>query len=406
MYTKINFSFLFFLLVSLLGPAGFSHLQLLGQTTRASTQKEIRIFDPVNPANGNVGLRAASGTAAYTMILPSTLPSANQLLRVNSIATNVATLGWVTSLSSTGTGANGQVTYWTSGSSQAGSNNLFWNNGSARLGIGTASPGEKLSINEPGNADLDVSMTARGGNDRKSQLTFGVKSSSSSGIGGSIGTDGDREGGLILNGTTNNIRTSAPQVYISPTGELHLNPTFTGGGTVTDNGDYRLQINGDLFANGDLIANGDLFASNARFTNVATNGYDRPLNLTSNGTLTTATSDIRLKKNIETIPEALEKVMSLRGVTYNWKDSTMPKRMMGMIAQEVLRIAPELVFQNERNGYYGINYGETSGLLIEAIKEQQKTIQEISKALAKQGQEMMVLLKEVNNLKQQLKAKL
>ena len=406
MYTKINFSFLFFLLVSLLGPAGFSHLQLLGQTTRASTQKEIRIFDPVNPANGNVGLRAASGTAAYTMILPSTLPSANQLLRVNSIATNVATLGWVTSLSSTGTGANGQVTYWTSGSSQAGSNNLFWNNGSARLGIGTASPGEKLSINEPNNADLDVSMTARGGNDRKSQLTFGVKSSSSSGIGGSIGTDGDREGGLILNGTTNDIRTSAPQVYISPTGELHLNPTFTGGGTVTDNGNYRLQINGDLFANGDLIANGDLFASNARFANVATNGYDRPLNLTSNGTLTTATSDIRLKKNIETIPEALEKVMSLRGVTYNWKDSTMPKRMMGMIAQEVLRVAPELVFQNERNGYYGINYGETSGLLIEAIKEQQKTIQELSKALAKQGQEMMVLLKEVNNLKQQLKAKL
>jgi hypothetical protein len=334
------------------------------------------------------------------MILPSTLPSANQLLRVTSLATNVATLGWVTSLSSTGTGANGQVTYWTSGSSQAGSNNLFWNNGSARLGIGTASPGEKLSINEPNNADLDVSMTARGGNDRKSQLTFGVKSSSSNNIGGSIGTDGDREGGLILNGTTNNIKTSAPQVYISPTGELHLNPTFTGGGTLTDNGNYRLQINGDLYANGDL------FARNARFANVATNGYDRPLNLTSDGTLTTATSDIRLKKNIETIPEALEKVMSMRGVTYNWKDSTMPKRMMGMIAQEVLRVAPELVFQNERNGYYGINYGETSGLLIEAIKTQQKTIQELSKSLAKQGQEMMVLLKEVNNLKQQLKTKL
>ena len=400
MYTKINFSFLFFLLVSLLGPAGFSHLQLLGQTTRASTQKEIRIFDPVNPANGNVGLRAASGTDAYTMILPSTLPAANQLLRVTSLATNVATLGWVTSLSGTGTGADGQVTYWTSGSSQAGSNNLFWNNGSARLGIGTASPGEKLSINEPNNADLDVSMTARGGNDRKSQLTFGVKSSSSNNIGGSIGTDGDREGGLILNGTTNNIKTSAPQVYISPTGELHLNPTFTGGGTLTDNGNYRLQINGDLYANGDL------FARNARFANVATNGYDSPLNLTSDGTLTTATSDIRLKKNIETIPEALEKVMSMRGVTYNWKDSTMPKRMMGMIAQEVLRVAPELVFQNERNGYYGINYGETSGLLIEAIKTQQKTIQELSKSLAKQGQEMMVLLKEVNNLKQQLKTKL
>jgi ABC-type Fe3+-citrate transport system substrate-binding protein len=79
--------------------------------------------------------------------------------------------------------------------------------------------------------------------------------------------------------------------------------------------------------------------------------------------------------------------------------------MMGMIAQEVQRVAPELVFQNEKDGYYGINYGETTGLLVEAIKEQQKTIQEQTKVVARQGQEIMVLLKELNNLKQQLKIK-
>jgi len=113
-----------------------------------------------------------------------------------------------------------------------------------------------------------------------------------------------------------------------------------------------------------------------------------------------------MKKNIETIPHALEKVMALRGVTFNWKDSSMPKRMMGMIAQEVLPIVPELVFQNEQDGYYGINYGESAGLLIEAIKEQQKTIQELSKVVAKQGQELQVLIKEVSLIKQQLKSKL
>jgi hypothetical protein len=127
--------------------------------------------------------------------------------------------------------------------------------------------------------------------------------------------------------------------------------------------------------------------------------------LTSDGTLTGSTSDQRLKKNIVTIPHALEKVLALRGVTFNWKDSSDPKKMMGMIAQEVKQVVPELVFQNESDGYYGINYGETTGLLVEAIKEQQKMIQELTKAVAKQGQEVLLLLKELNSLKQQLKIK-
>ena len=64
---------------------------------------------------------------------------------------------------------------------------------------------------------------------------------------------------------------------------------------------------------------------------------------------------IRLKKNVDTIKDPLKKVLSLRGVTYNWKDSTVPRRMMGMIAQEVLPIVPELVYQNKNDGY-GIQY--------------------------------------------------
>jgi hypothetical protein len=394
MYTKINNSIVTLLLAALFGPAGFSSY-LSAQTFRPSTQKEIRVFDPINPANGNIGLRVASGTQSYTMVLPSTLPAANQLLAVNTITSGIATLRWVTSTTGTGTGANGQVTFWSGTNSLSGSNNLFWDASSGSLGIGTTTPApNKLSINEATNADLNVAMTARGADNKIVQLTVGVKNASSSTIGGAMGSDGGRNGGLILNGTTNNIGTSAPQVYISPAGELYVNPNFTGGGTLTDNGNYRVQINGDLYA------------TSARFTNVSNSGYFRSLSVTNDGTLTTSTSDRRMKKNIETISHALEKVMALRGVTYNWKDSTMPKRMMGMIAQEVLPVVPELVFQNEKDGYYGINYGESAGLLIEAIKEQQKVIQELSRSLSKQGQEMQVLIKEVSALKQQLKTKL
>jgi hypothetical protein len=230
-------------------------------------------------------------------------------------------------------------------------------------------------------------MIARGGDKLKSQLTFGVKNLNSSSIGGAIGSDGNLGGGLILNGTTNNIATGSPQVYINTSGELCVNST-------TDNGNYKIQVNGDIYA------------TNGRFTNVSSSGYYKQLNIAYDGTLTTSTSDQRLKKNIVTIPNALDKVLAMRGVTFNWRDSTMPKRMMGMIAQEVLQVVPELVFQNSNDGFYGINYGETAGLLVEAIKEQQKTIQELKSSIAKQNQEFIALQKEISLLKQQLKNKL
>ena len=394
MQTKINFVVVFFLLALLLGPAGFRSTVLYGQTIRPNTQKEIRVVDPVNPANGNIGMRAGNGTVSYTLVLPTTLPGTNQFLGVSGVSGGVASLNWATPLTTgIGTGASGQVAYWTSASAQAGSNNLFWNNASARLGIGTNTPSGKLSVEESTNNDLDVTLTSRGANNKTAQITFGARNNTSSAVGGSIGTDGKRDGGLILNANTTSLSTAVAQVYLSPAGELYVNPSFNAGGTLTDNGNFRLQVIGDIYA------------TSARFTTVLNGAYSNPLSLTSDGTLTTSTSDQRLKKNIETIPHALEKVLALRGVTFNWKDSSIPRKMMGMIAQEVQRVAPELVFQNEKDGYYGINYGETTGLLVEAIKEQQKTIQEQTKVVARQGQEIMVLLKELNNLKQQLKIK-
>lgn len=372
-----------FLLVFYTGPAGIFLNILQAQSTRPSVQKEIKVVDPISPSNGSVALKAASGTASYVLQLPVTPPSSNQLLGVSAVNAGVATLFWSTPLSGVGNGANGQVVYWNGTNSQTGSNELFWDAGPKRLGIGTANPSEKLSINEPSNADVTASMIARGGDNRRSQLTFGVKSSSSNSLGAAIGSDGKLGGGLILNGRTNDISTSAPDVFINPSGELCVN-------TTTDNGNYKVQINGDLYA------------TSARFTNVSNNGYVSSLGIQSNGTLTITSSDLRLKKNIETIPRPLEKVLALRGVTYNWKDSAMPKRMMGMIAQEVLTVVPELVFQNDSDDFYGINYGETSGLLIEAIKEQQKLIQELKKDLSALQLEINSLKKELNSFKPKL----
>ncbi len=85
-------------------------------------------------------------------------------------------------------------------------------------------------------------------------------------------------------------------------------------------------------------------------------------------------SDERLKENIHTIENALDKVSALRGVSFDFKENKQPQ--IGVIAQEVEKIIPEVVGENP-DGYKGVQYGNIVGLLIEAIKEQQKQIEEL-----------------------------
>jgi hypothetical protein len=96
----------------------------------------------------------------------------------------------------------------------------------------------------------------------------------------------------------------------------------------------------------------------------------------STGTLTTidvnTTSDINLKENIKTLENPIEKVMQLNGVSFDWKETQEPS--IGVIAQEVEKIFPELVKTGENKT---VNYNGLIGVLIEAIKDQQKQIEEL-----------------------------
>jgi hypothetical protein len=96
-----------------------------------------------------------------------------------------------------------------------------------------------------------------------------------------------------------------------------------------------------------------------------------------------AYSDARVKDNVETITDALTKVKSLRGVSYTRNDSEDKSTKIGIIAQEVLKVLPEVVQQDDK-GKYSVAYGNMVGLLIEAIKEQQEQIEELKYLLKKQ----------------------
>ena len=81
-----------------------------------------------------------------------------------------------------------------------------------------------------------------------------------------------------------------------------------------------------------------------------------------------------MKKNIETIPNALDKVLKLRGVNFQWKNSEKykEKEQIGFVAQEVEDILPEVV--EKADGHYAMQYAPINALLVEAVKEQQKMI--------------------------------
>lgn len=88
------------------------------------------------------------------------------------------------------------------------------------------------------------------------------------------------------------------------------------------------------------------------------------------GGTVTANSDISLKENIKKIPDALKKVLSLEGVEFDFKQTG--EHQIGVIAQEVERVVPELVKDNQ--GVKSVAYQNMVALLIEAIKEQNNII--------------------------------
>ena len=91
----------------------------------------------------------------------------------------------------------------------------------------------------------------------------------------------------------------------------------------------------------------------------------------------TGVSDERIKTNIKTIENALDKTLLLRGVEYNDFRIEPERKRIGLIAQEVELIVPEVVRTSEEDGLKSIEYQNLVGLLIEAIKDQQKQINEL-----------------------------
>lgn len=208
----------------------------------------------------------------------------------------------------------------------------------------------------------------------------------------------------VSNGNTNVLFRSYGDSYTlndlgvgtsSPGARLHVDhattttPTLTFGGAAGQ----ILQSENSEFAFGltaaspyPLYIQGRTSSNTARDINLQPVGGDIGIGVASpgfkldvNGTIratadVVAYSDIRVKENIKTIDNALNKVKNLRGVEYNRIDNT--EKNIGVIAQEVEKILPEVV-REDGEGMKSVAYGNITAILIEAIKEQQKQIDEL-----------------------------
>jgi hypothetical protein len=103
----------------------------------------------------------------------------------------------------------------------------------------------------------------------------------------------------------------------------------------------------------------------------STKMYFNPSTGKLNATSFNSLSDSNKKENIQTLQDATSKVLKMRGVSFTWKGTN--DKSIGLIAQEVEKILPEVVSTCE-DGVKSISYDSIVGLLVEAFKEQQKTI--------------------------------
>lgn len=147
---------------------------------------------------------------------------------------------------------------------------------------------------------------------------------------------------LNVNGTANvqGAFTTAASTRLGPTGQN--NPVTINGNTT---------INGSLQTNGVISASNDVIAF--------------------------STSDVKLKKNICRIDNALSKVKQLRGIKFEWDENfkTFKGKDIGLVAQEVESILPEIVATRD-NGFKAVRYEKVIPLLVEAIKELSEKIKE------------------------------
>ena len=244
------------------------------------------------------------------------------------------------------------------------------------VGIGDSTPATNLSVvGSIGTDDIFMTSTAASSAgtafvvNEATQLVTRTAAQVLSDIGAAPATSG---GYLPLTGgtmtTTSKIQfyNSSQYIYANSTNDL----------TLASGDDINFQTNYARFFHSGvegsrISATTNSWLANGSNGKLGVNRNDPGYNLDVSGTIRAtgdviAFSDVRVKENIKTIKNSLDKVSKLRGVEFNKIGED--EKSIGVIAQEIEKVIPEVV-KTDDEGMKSVAYGNISGLLIEAIKE-------------------------------------
>jgi hypothetical protein len=249
------------------------------------------------------------------------------------------------------------------------------------VGIGTTTPTGKFVVQGPTNSSSGgglTTVTLLAGNGSGVSASNGHNVLIQAGNGSTGGSTGGNGGFLEFYGGT-----GGDTVTDGSGGNIYIAPGNSSSGT---KGHTLLGIMRD----GSVVGNVGIGTStpgqkltvvgNAQFTGVTSGTYASDLNITADGTLTTSASDIRLKENIlELATSTLDKLMQLKAYNFTWKTDPDHRQDLGLIAQEVEFIFPELVFTNRTDGFKGVNYSRLAVLLLKGIQDQQIRLDDLKK---------------------------
>jgi len=346
---------------------------------------------------GNVGI----GTVDPKARLEIAAPTEGVALKIgrNSGQPSIKGLGDWLILDAPESGRLG-LNYWEKG-------NVIIANGGGNVGIGATTPADKLDV--AGNMRMLTGSNAIRFTSQWSAFPDGAGVTNQA----EISNDTSNYKTLMIVGNKSNDGKTR-RVSVWDRLEVNGSQALTGG----------LNVGGDLYVSKDIWYQGHKFVF---AKGIFKNAYN-----------VEATSDLRLKKDLQQFTNALEKIKKLRGVTYHWKETglryftrdiedtlsagpnatkeenqklwqaererrykELAKSQVGVIAQDVEAVLPEAVTTDEA-GYKSVRYHYLIPLLIEALKEQDKTINDQSQILAQQRQEIARLVAANLEVQQQL----
>ena len=316
-----------------------------------------------------------SGTGAFALQYTTT-GSSNTGTGAEALLFNTTGSG------NTGTGA-GALTFNKTGSGNTGTGGHALNmntTGSDNTAVGAGA----LAVNTAGGKNTAVgsgalAFSTGGKNTAIGWVALGFNTTGIENT--AIGTEA-----LVLNSTGRfNTAISPKALELNTTGEQNVAIGLRAG-SFNETGSRNIFIGSQSGANSKYVsAENQLVIHGNASTSPLIEGDFKERTLRINGDFSATTvsevSDVRLKRDIQPIENALGSILRLGGKTFTWRFDEFPEEGfddeldLGLIAQEVEEVLPQLV-QEDRDGYKAIEYGKLAAVLVEAMKEQQNQIEQ------------------------------